>query len=266
MAIQGGRLVKNNDLGTEDGLARERLLVNEIREGDQLVEKCDSRLEEGLKHENSLVNGDREGDVLVKNNDSRPEDGLTHEKLLVNEDIEGDLLIEINDSRPEDELARENSLVDENRKVVSSQEPGCSGDCMDVDGLYFVDNVKSNDDQGHVDNINGIERVIEGNQNCNNDFAAFASLLDNDDQFTLPDFDMEEFDLGEQLGDNAPCADVSEVIDSLLETYVTVGASIPSVTNDENGSHVKINEIETQVDVKESDTPVSASVMVSSPL
>ncbi|WOG96433.1 hypothetical protein DCAR_0415768 [Daucus carota subsp. sativus] len=173
---------------------------------------------------------------------------------------------ENNDSRAEDGLALQNSLVDENREVVSSQEPACSGDRMDVDGLEIVDNVKSNGDQVPVDNVNGIEQVIEGNQNCNNDFAAFASLIDNDDQFSLPDFDMEESDLGEQLGDNAPCADVSELIDSLLETDATVKASIPLVNNDANSLHAKRNEIETQVGLKESDSPGSASVMVSSPL
>ncbi|KAL1805241.1 hypothetical protein ACET3Z_028309 [Daucus carota] len=220
-------------------------------EGDQLVEN------------NDLAN---RGDSLLENDKLGTEDGLARENLLVNGDREGDLLVENKDSRAEDGLALQNSLVDENREVVSSQEPGCSGDRMDVDGLKIVDNVKSNGDQVPIDNVNGIEQVIEGNQNCNNGFAAFASLINNDDHSSLPDFDMEEFDLGEQLGDNAPCADVSELIDTLLETDVTVGASIPIVNNDENSLHMKRNEVETQVDVKESDTPGSASVMVSSPL
>lgn len=264
LAIETDRSVENNDFRPGDGLAQEKLLDNEIREGDQLVEN-DSSPEDGLTHE-ILVNKDREGDILVENNDSRPKDGLTREKTLVNEDREGDQLVMNNDSIHEDGLPHENSLIDGNREFVSSQEPGFMGDCMDVDGLDSVNNVKSNGDQGHVDNLNGIESLIQGNQNCNNDFAEFASLLDNDDQFSLPDFDMEEFGLGEQLGDKTPCADVSELIDSLLDTDVTVGASIPIVTKDENGSLVKRNEMETQMNVRESDTPVSAPVMVSSSL
>lgn len=265
---EGDRLVENSDLGTKDGLARENSSVNEVRDGDRLVENNDLGIEDALAREKSLVNEDREGDlmVLVQNNDSRPEDGLARESSLVNKDREGDLLVENHDLRTEDGLARENSLVDENREVMSSQGPVLIGDRMDVDGLDLVDNVKSNGDQGHVDNINGMELVMEGNQKCNNDFAAFASLLDSDDQFSLPGFDMKEFGLGEQLGDKAPCADVSELIDSLLDTDVTGGASIPVVTKDENSSHVKRNEIDTLIDARESDTPESASPMVSSSL
>ncbi|XP_074339916.1 uncharacterized protein LOC141677760 isoform X2 [Apium graveolens] len=248
---------------TEDGLARENSLVNEFREGDRLVENNDLGIEDGLAR--GLVNEVREGDRLVENNDLGLEDGLAQENLLVNEDREGDLLVASNGLRPEDGMACENSVVDENREVMSSQGPGLLGDRMDVDGLDFVDNVKSND-QGHVDNINGIELVMEGNQNCNNHFAAFASLLDSDDQFSLPDFDMEEFGLGEQLGDKGPCGDVSQLIDSLLDTDVTVGGSVPIVTNDENRSNAKRNGIETPTDARESDTVISSLPMVSSSL
>ncbi|XP_063948655.1 uncharacterized protein LOC108216044 isoform X2 [Daucus carota subsp. sativus] len=239
----------------------------------RIVSECHSHFQN--QEQVAMIQGDQmvennylaiRGDSLLENDKLGTDDGLARENLLVNGDREGDLLVENNDSRAEDGLALQNSLVDENREVVSSQEPACSGDRMDVDGLEIVDNVKSNGDQVPVDNVNGIEQVIEGNQNCNNDFAAFASLIDNDDQFSLPDFDMEESDLGEQLGDNAPCADVSELIDSLLETDATVKASIPLVNNDANSLHAKRNEIETQVGLKESDSPGSASVMVSSPL
>ncbi|KAK1377768.1 Zinc finger CCCH domain-containing protein [Heracleum sosnowskyi] len=205
-----------------------------------------------------------QGDRLVENNDLS---------------MQGDRLVESNDDvGTEDGLACGKALVHEDREgdqIVRSQESGFLGDRMDVDGLEFVDRVKGNDDQGNGDNIKGIESVMEGKQNSNNDFAAFASLLDSDDQLSLPDFDMEGSGLGEQLGDKTPCADVSELIDSLLDTdvtvgasipIITVGASIPIITEDGNSSHVKRNEIETPTDARESDIPVSASPMVSSSL
>lgn len=168
------------------------------------------------------------------------------------------------DLGPEEALVHEESLVDENRELRGSQDPGFTKENMEIDGLNPMDIVEGNGDLGHPDFIDSVNSVEDRNQN-NNDFAALR--VDQEDQFSFPDFNMEEFGYAEQLGEKAlSIREVLETIDSFIDIDVTAESSKDIENKEEKSSPLERIESEMQQKGRESEELVSAScVMDSSP-
>ncbi|KAK1365260.1 putative zinc finger CCCH domain-containing protein 7 [Heracleum sosnowskyi] len=137
--------------------------------------------------------------------------------------VQGDQLVE------NDGLLSETLLVNENREVVSSQDPGFRGVHMDIDVLDSRDNVRINGDSGNVHGINGIQLVVQGNQNGSSDFASIYNS-------------------------------------ELRKKDVLAGASKSIDSTEEKSLYLETDKTEMQTKGRESDEPVPAPAMASSSL